>query len=59
MDAVISRVWVSDLGGLPPARVARGLSSSFASRVACFLLSCSFLRLTILHYVDTKYYISS
>ena len=48
MDAVTSHAWVSDLGGFPPARVARGSSSSFASRVAYFLLSFSFLQLTIL-----------
>ena len=59
MDAVTSHAWVSDLGGFPPARVARGSSSSFASRVAYFLLSFSFLHLIILFYIDTKYDISS
>jgi hypothetical protein len=58
MDAVISRVRVSDLGGLTPARVARGLSSSFAYRVAYFLLIfCS--SSDYIKYVDTTYCISS
>ena len=59
MDAVTSHAWVSDLGGFPPARVARGLSSSFASCVAYVLLSFSVLHLIILFYIDTKYDISS